>query len=904
MKHDIQFLSDYFKIVLVLFIISSCHSHSHFITDKYYRKQVKTDFEIRKKMANNRAKELFTVFDDKKLTLKEKEALEFLYAYMPLSDLADYDGSFFLNQVRYAFKAQNEMPWGKDIPEEIFRHFVLVYRVNNENLDTARYMIFDLLKDRIKKMSMNDAALEINHWCHEKVSYRPADSRTSAPLATIRTGFGRCGEESTLAVTAMRAMGIPARQCYTPRWAHCDDNHAWVEVWGDGKWHYLGACEPEPKLDMAWFSIPATRAMMVHCKVFGKYKNLSECNLITELYAVVNMLSNYTDTKKIRVIVTDLFGTPIKDATVKFKLYNYAEYFSLASINTDENGVGMLTTGYGDLLLWASKNGKFGYQKIDVRLQDETTIIIENEPGREYIEFFEMIPPEARPIKIEVTQEQEDINNKCLQYEDSLRFAYLNTFMKEDKAKTIISENLTSEQVWMFINKSEGNYEEMAKFIKQNSVKKSGLFVFDFLKSLSNKDLCDAPADILQDHITVFHPEKYPFDVYAKGILPARIANEGLVMWRNYLHCKLIEDLEINPTISQLISWMNKNITLLPDDNYYLAPISPKGVYELKLTDNHSRNIFFVAACRALNFPAYLDGASNQVFVWEKEMWNIVDFEQNKEPKMQKTESLNYSELLYAKYGTKIKEEGNTKTEVGKLILNTQKEFVKPEYWTQYTIAKYVDGDFVTFDYEEDPRIEIFPATLCLEPGYYMLSTGNRYSDGETLSRLEFFNIEPEKTINKQITIRELVARNKKYGEIDANYKIDIMGKYTSIIEFMPEKELIVSFIDPTREPTKHLLNDIERLKRDFEKWGGKILLLIPPEKYTATFDLKNYNFPENVICSIDNNSNFLKYILSSTKQDFKDAYPLLFIISKEGSLTFKSEGYRIGTGELLLKSL
>lgn len=76
---------------------------------------------------------------------------------------------------------------------------------------------------------MYEAALEVNHWCHEKVAYRPSDSRTSSPLATVLSGYGRCGEESTFTVTALRSVGIPARQCYTPRWAHTDDNHAWVE---------------------------------------------------------------------------------------------------------------------------------------------------------------------------------------------------------------------------------------------------------------------------------------------------------------------------------------------------------------------------------------------------------------------------------------------------------------------------------------------------------------------------------------------------------------------------------------------------------------------------------------------------------------------------------------------------
>lgn len=143
--------------------------------------------------------------------------LTFLYAYMPMSDLADYDFEFFENQVKVAMEARNTFSWGKSIPDDIFRHFVVVYRVNNENLDTARSYIFHQLKERIKNMSMYDAALEVNHWCHEYVDYQPADVRTSAPLATLRTSHGRCGEESTLTVTALRAVGIPARQCYTGR---------------------------------------------------------------------------------------------------------------------------------------------------------------------------------------------------------------------------------------------------------------------------------------------------------------------------------------------------------------------------------------------------------------------------------------------------------------------------------------------------------------------------------------------------------------------------------------------------------------------------------------------------------------------------------------------------------------
>ena len=158
--------------------------------------------------------------------LTEKEATEFLYQYMPLGDSVDYTEEYFQECVHYAFLARQEMPWGKSIPDREFKHFVVPPRVNNENLDQFRATYYNELKERVKDLSLADAALEVNHWCHEHVNYKGSDSRTSAPMATVKTSWGRCGEESTLLVTALRTVGIPARQVYTPRWAHCDDNHA------------------------------------------------------------------------------------------------------------------------------------------------------------------------------------------------------------------------------------------------------------------------------------------------------------------------------------------------------------------------------------------------------------------------------------------------------------------------------------------------------------------------------------------------------------------------------------------------------------------------------------------------------------------------------------------------------
>ena len=184
------------RIMLVwfLFLYAVPSLQAQLIKDKKTVQDYKRMFLLQKQLASGRSSQLFDVFH-KPLSKDEIQALEYLYAYMPLSDLADYDGDFFLNQVKPVLKARSQLSWGAKIPEDVYLHFVLPPRVNNENLDLFRMVMYDELKKRISGLNMHDAALEINHWCHEKVTYRGSDDRTSSPLASVKTSFGRCGEE-------------------------------------------------------------------------------------------------------------------------------------------------------------------------------------------------------------------------------------------------------------------------------------------------------------------------------------------------------------------------------------------------------------------------------------------------------------------------------------------------------------------------------------------------------------------------------------------------------------------------------------------------------------------------------------------------------------------------------------
>lgn len=882
--------------LLFALVATSCNKDKHFISDKSYREQVHADFMARQQLASGRADVLFDGMDT--LDTETREALEFLYAYMPYSDLADYDQTFYLQQIRAAFKTRQEFSWGEKIPEDIFRHFVLVYRVNNENLDTARLLMQRELKPRLEGLSMYDAALEVNHWCHEYVAYRASDGRTSAPLATMRTSLGRCGEESTFAVTALRSVGIPARQCYTPRWAHCDDNHAWVEVYipDSNRWYFLGACEPDPELDMGWFAVPSTRCMMVHSKAFGRYKGDEEVVKQTALYSELNLLSHYAPTKKATVRVFDDNNKSVEGASVKFKLYNYSEFYTLATIKTDKNGIAQLTTGLGDLQIWATDGQNYNYVMMDVRKQDTVDIYLTREAGTEYTEMADVVPPVAGEAKVTPTKEKADRNVKRLEYEDSVRGAYVATFPIKENYKNLLkpNNNLTDEQAWELIHKAEGNYEEIAKFINDHADENIAVnttiiageregniacnYIYDYLKTFSDKDMRDISAETLGSHwrepkISCVM-ETYD-EFYIKGLMPARISNEMVRPWRQFLAEKLAEVKDAN----SLITWTKENIIIDDTGNYYNCPISPRGVYELRHSDRHSRDIFFVAACRSLNIPAYLDNATNTIYVcdgdaeklWKKGKWVKVSFEEDTE--VQPTAKLT-------------------------LTYKPTKELAKPVYWPHFTIAKYENGDFVTFDFENDSRMDKFPATISLEPGYYRLMTGNRYPEGDVLTRAEYFTVKEGQKITKEIILRPLVDRSEKTtASIDPTQ--EIIADMATLADYAGSTGMLFIFVGDYKEPSKHLIKEIQALDKEYKAWGGMIYLVAPASAKPISFGLPN---TDCIIREASDKDPFEKQIVEALKLDLKNDYPLVALVDKRGEILLHSHGYSIGLAEQILK--
>ena len=80
----------------------------------------------------------------------ERRALDFMYQSMPLSDRLMYDSTYYRENVRIALRARRELPWGASVPDDVFRHFVLPVRSNNEYLDHFRATYYEELKARVE----------------------------------------------------------------------------------------------------------------------------------------------------------------------------------------------------------------------------------------------------------------------------------------------------------------------------------------------------------------------------------------------------------------------------------------------------------------------------------------------------------------------------------------------------------------------------------------------------------------------------------------------------------------------------------------------------------------------------------------------------------------------------------
>jgi len=846
-----------------LCLLAAC-GPKHFITDKDFRATVEEDFQARTDLVDL---DIFKdLADDPAVgtmpNVEEQEALKFLYAYMPLADVTDYTPAFYLENVKAAFATRSL--W--NVPEREFRHFVLPLRVNNENLDSARVVFARELLPRIQGMSMQEAILEVNHWCHEKVTYQPSDARTSSPLDLVKNALGRCGEQSTFCVTALRSVGIPARQVYTPRWAHTDDNHAWVEAWADGEWWFLGACEPEPVLNLGWFNAPASRAMLMHTKVFGKYDGPEEVVLESPNFTEVNLIDNYAKTARIDFTVRYNDGSPVEGARVDFCIYNYAEFYPAVTKYTDAEGHTFSSAGLGDMLIWASKDGAYGYARASFGKEKELTITLDSPFGSE---AFTLVPPPEDVQLPEVTPEQRAANDKRFAQEDAIRHAYEATFLTQEQALDYVKEQGYGHHLATPLVNSRGNWATLEAFLVANGNHER---IEAVLSSLSGKDLHDITLENLQDYYS------------APVFLGSRVENEFLTPFYSYF-----AGVDLPTQAEALVQWVRDHITVLDDPKAWRIPMSPRGVYESRLADPRSRDIFFVTAARAKGIQAQKDPVTGKVQYKKDDQWLDVSFD-------------GHAEAAVSPQG------------ILKLGYTPTPTIANPQYYTHFSLSKIENGrpHLMAFDEGEVDMgggvdwAHVFKKGFPMDAGDYLLVSGNRLSDGSVPVSMLFFTVAEGGVTEVPLRIDEGKGAVPVIGSLDAEslFTPDGSDVPKSVLSAVGRGFYVLGILDPGKEPTNHALRDLIAARERLAAWGRPIVLLC--ESAEALEQLKKEAMegrygpiPNNVTVVLGVDTEGIRAaIAKDQKRAGNGRLPLVVIADSFNRLFFCSEGYTIGLGD------
>ena len=865
---------------------------------------------------------------------EETLLMKFFYGTMPLRDAGEYPFETFLGYVRHALWLRKTMDWCKKLPEDLFVHDVLYYRINSEDISDCRQFFYDQLKDRIAGLDEYQAAVEINYWCAEHATYEMADDRTAGPMTMYRSGKGRCGEESTFTVTTLRSVGLAARQVYTPRWAHCDDNHAWVEVWVNGEWHFLGACEPEEKLDRGWFTGPAGQALLIHSRTFGDYAAGEREEVIGRDGVVVchNVTASYTKTRRLRIQVRKQDNTPAAHTQVSVEILNMAEYFPAAVLETDEQGETSIRLGLGDIRLQARSEGKFAERYCNLAEDgvgaadaDCTVTLVLKESEKEMKDalsdvsacgwhFAKLCAPKEVVVRESVLSEEE-ASRGAQRLADAAK-------LREERF-----DQLTRHAIAVHPEEEERmrvageNAEELAAFLEKddNPDRKK------LLDSLTKKDDKDLRAEVLEDHLSAKRGS-WSEDIHVQDLLCPRIWLEEIGAYRSYI-CSVLtaQEQEAFASNPELIwNYVNQNITYIPEEEYDTLCASPIGCLKLKMGSAVSRTILFIAICRSLNIPARLDKSLMLPEYWADGAFRVP-----------------VSRASASK---------------GTLLLRNipGKEWIYAQHWTLGRLEKdhFVTMNYAGFTFAKEVQ------ELPLPAGIYRLVAVNRLLNGDQKAAEQLFLVEAgnltelympdfekadgvmplEKASvsDESQSCRKLQNKNNSLREeIQSCLLRDIVlqsadGTLSSLEKLVSGKRSILAFLEIGAEPTEHVLNEVLALEKSAKgksKGIGCQLLFVLRQKkdlqhktlqevlaldagseieilYDVSGGASDANAAPRTAVSDAASGTLCGWQETAKRMGLAEKLPVLAAVRPDGTGIYGSSGYHVGSVELMVRIL
>ena len=118
-----------------------------------------------------------------------------------------------------------------------------------------------------------------------------------------------------------------------------------------------------------------------------------------------------------------------------------------------------------------------------------------------------------------------------------------------------------------------------------------------------------------------------------------------------------------------------------------------------------------------------------------------------------------------------------------------------------------------------------------------MLVTGTRMANGSVLAEMSFFNVEPGKTSDIKLEMRESQDDVQVIGNFNSENKFKRAdnGEETSLLATTGRGYYVVAVLGARQEPTNHAMRVIAAVKKDLEEWAAAWFCCSPMKKASRT---------------------------------------------------------------------
>jgi hypothetical protein len=169
------------------------------------------------------------------LSGQKMDDMLWLITVMPHLDRLEATKEILLENLEYAYKAKEELPY--KIPDEMFRSYILAYRIGDEPVRPWRKMIFDRFRQSAGNTA-SETARNVNKWVNEnvKVFDRGFFGPRQSPDQVIKVGAGTKEDVATVTTAILKTLGVPSRKARCEFFGGQKDGSTWVEIYDGANW--------------------------------------------------------------------------------------------------------------------------------------------------------------------------------------------------------------------------------------------------------------------------------------------------------------------------------------------------------------------------------------------------------------------------------------------------------------------------------------------------------------------------------------------------------------------------------------------------------------------------------------------------------------------------------------------